>query len=366
MALSVWSLAGRGETSTKVAQPPPIAVGTVRVVSQDVPIYLTAVGMVHAEQSVTVKVRVDGQLDKVLFVEGQDVKAGQLLALIDPQPLQALLAQAQAQQARDEAQLANARIDLARYVELVKENSVSHQTLDTQRALVNQLAATVKTDIAQVNFAKVQLAYTTIRSPLSGRTGARLIDPGNIVHATDTTGLVVINQIDPIMVQFTVPEDYFGAINTAHRVDSKPLAVAAYARTDPSTPLARGGLTLINNQIDSTTGTLLLKARFANPKHALWPGQYVNVQLQAGTRSQALTIPAAAIQRGPNGTYVYKVDVNGVAQPQPVRVDPVQSGTAIIEQGLAAGERVVLDGQYKLKPGSRVAEARAGSAGASK
>jgi len=361
MALSIWSLAGRGETSTKIGQPPPVAVSTVKVARQDVPIYLTAVGTVLAEQSVTVKVRVDGQLDKVLFVEGQDVKAGQLLAQIDPQPLQAQLAQAQAQQARDEAQLANARIDLARYVELVKDNSVSRQTLDTQKALVNQLAATVKTDIAQVNYARVQLAYTSIRSPLSGRTGARLIDPGNIVHAADTTGLVIINQIDPIMVQFTVPEDYFGAINRASRAGGKPLAVAAYARTDPGTPLARGGLTLINNQIDSSTGTLLLKARFANPQHALWPGQYVNVQLQAGTREAALTLPAEAIQRGQNGTYVYKVDLNGVAQPQPVKVGPIQAGTAIVEQGLAAGERVVLDGQYKLKPGSQVAEVTTGA-----
>jgi len=365
VALSVWSLAGRGEGKPAAsAKPPLVAVVTVRVARQDVPLFLGGVGTVLAEQSVIVKVRVDGQLDKVLFVEGQDVKAGQVLAQIDPQALQAQLAQAQAQQARDEAQLVNARIDLKRYSQLLSEDSVSRQTYDTQKALVGQLVAAVKTDAAQVSFARVQLGYTTIRSPLSGRTGARLIDPGNIVHATDSTGLVVINQIAPIMVQFTVPEDSFGAINRASGPGQPPLPVFVYSRTDAATPLGRGVLTLVNNQIDSTTGTLTLKARFANPKHELWPGQYVNVQLRVGTRAQALTVPATAIQRGPDGTYVYKVDGGGVARLQLVRLGPIRDGTAIVEQGLAAGERVVLEGQYKLKPGSSVVEAH--SAGAAR
>ncbi|MDN0084037.1 efflux RND transporter periplasmic adaptor subunit [Crenobacter sp. SG2305] len=365
MALSVWSLAGWGEAKQAAStKPPPAAVVTVRVARQNVPIFLGGVGTVLAERSVTVKVRVDGQLDKVLFVEGQDVKAGQLLAQIDPQALQAQLAQALAQQARDEAQLLNARIDLQRYSQLLSQDSVSRQTYDTQKALVNQLAAAVKSDAAQVSFARVQLGYTTIRSPLSGRTGARLIDPGNIVHATDNTGLVVINQIDPIMVQFTVPEDHFGAINRAISPGLPPLPVFVYSRTDAATPLGRGVLTLVNNQIDSSTGTLTLKARFANPGHELWPGQYVNVRLRVGTRTQALTVPTAAIQRGPDGTYVYKVDADGRARLQLVRLGPVQAGMAIVEQGLAAGERVVLEGQYKLRPGSSVVEARSAGAGA--
>ncbi len=251
---------------------------TTTVQVQDVPIYRSGVGNVVALASVTVKPRIDGQLERVAFVEGQDVKAGQLLAQIDPRTLEAQLAQAQAQKARDEAQLGNARVDLKRYTGLFADDAATQQQLDTQKALVAQLEAAVKTDDAQINFAQVQLGFTRIVAPISGRVGARLVDAGNIVHAADPGGLVVINQIDPITVLFTLPEEAFQDINHALHASAEPLQVIAYPR-DGKEKLGAGKLILLNNQIDTTTGTVQLKGSFANPGHALWPGQYVNVRL---------------------------------------------------------------------------------------
>jgi multidrug efflux system membrane fusion protein len=350
-----WALLHRTEATAapavRAAQGPSISVTTTPVEERDIPLYLSGVGTVTANANVTVKVRVDGQLDKVAFKEGQDVKAGDLLAQIDPRALQAQLLQVQ-------ATLANARLDLQRYTTLRAQDAATQQQLDTQKALVAQLEATVKTDEAAVNYAQVQLSYTTIKAPVSGRVGARLVDPGNIVHSTDTSGLVVINQIDPITVLFTLPEEAVPAINKAQLKHSKPLKVSAYARSSHE-QLAVGALVLLNNQIDTTSGTVQLKARFANPHHSLWPGQYVNVNLQMDEHAPSLTLPAAAIQRNQQGTYVYLIKDDETAVIQPVKVARIQDGIAVISDGLQTAQRVVVDGQYKLKPGSHVVENKA-------
>lgn len=324
----------------------------VRVACEDVPNLLSGVGTVQSLATVTVKARIDGQLERVGYVEGEDVKAGQVLAQLDTRALRAQLEQVQAQKARDEAQLANARLDLDRYARLIKEDAASQQTLDTQRALVAQLQASVQTDEAQIHYAQVQLGYATIAAPLAGRVGARLVDPGNMVHASDAGGLVVINQIDPIGVVFTLPGDTVQAINRARQAGQR-LAVLAYSR-DGDTLLARGKLVLVNNQIDVASGTIQLKARFANPQHVLWPGQYVNARLLLGEHAQALTVPAAVVQRGQSGTYAYAVGADGKAQMRPIEVLQIQDDKAVISKGLQAGETVVRDGQYKIKPGVAV------------
>ncbi|MRW83326.1 efflux RND transporter periplasmic adaptor subunit [Pseudoduganella sp. FT26W] len=345
--------------NARAAAPKPAAaaiqVVTTTAAQQDVPVFLSGVGTVTAYASVTIKTRIDGQLDKLHFVEGQDVKAGQLLAEIDSRALRAQLAQMQATRARDAALLANARADLKRYTNLHADDATTQQTLDTQTALVAQNAATVQSDDAQIQYAQVQLDYTRITAPLSGRIGTRLVDAGNIVHASDTTGLLIINQIDPIAVTFTLPEEDVQRIGAATN-GKQALAVTALSR-DGKTRLAQGELVLMNNQVDTANGTVQLKGKFSNNNHALWPGQYVNVQLQLGTVAQAVTVPEAAIQRGQAGAYVYLIDANNAAAMQPVRLGQIQNGIAIIEQGLQAGQRVVVDGQYKLKPGAHVAEA---------
>ncbi|HVR49789.1 MAG TPA: efflux RND transporter periplasmic adaptor subunit [Pseudorhodoferax sp.] len=346
----------------------PAVVATLATVQQRaMPIYRSGIGTVAATQSVTVKARIDGQLDRIGFTEGQDVKAGQLLAHLDARALQAQLAQAQAARAKDQASLANARADLARYTQLIREDAATQQQLDTQKALVAQLEAAVQTDEAQIGYAQVQLSYATITAPIGGRVGARLVDVGNIVHATDTQGLVVINQIDPITVVFTLPEEAFQDVNRAiHAAAARrqALVVQALPRTGTGV-LGTGKLTLLNNQIDTANGTVQLKGLFPNPEHALWPGQYVNVRLLLGDRADALTIPAPAVQRGQSGTYVYVVEADGkTVQPQPVTVADIQDGVAVIAQGLSAGQQVVVDGQYKLKPGATIRSAKAeGAAG---
>jgi multidrug efflux system membrane fusion protein len=334
----------------------PIVVTTALVQAQDVPVYRGGVGTVSPWATVTVKTRMDGELVRVGFVEGQDVKAGQVLAQLDNRPTLAQLAQAQAQEAKDRAQLANARTDLARYTELIKEDAATRQQVDTQKALVAQLEAAMQTDAAQVQYQKVQLAYTTITAPISGRTGARLVDPGNIVHASDASGLVVINQVDPVGVVFTLPEEAVQDIIRAQRGSRTPLTVTALTR-DGNKVLAQGQLTLLNNQVDTTTGTVQLKGRFPNTGYSLWPGQFVNVRLVLGERDQALTIPQAGVQRSQTGTYVYVVDAQKHALIRPVHVALEQDGIAVVDAGLKAGERVVINGQYKLKPNVLVVEA---------
>jgi multidrug efflux system membrane fusion protein len=369
-AACVWALNRPAQAADKKAEPgaaPPVQATTAPVKQQDVPIYRAGIGTVTAAQTVTVKARIDGQLDQVGFVEGQDVKAGQMLARIDPRTLQAQLAQVQAQKAKDQATLANARVDLTRYTSLLAEQAATQQQVDTQKALVAQLEAAVQTDDAQIKFAQVQLGFTTIAAPISGRVGARLVDPGNIVHAADTNGLVVINQVDPISVVFTLPEEAFQDINralmntsSASSANREPLAVQAYPRNGTDL-LGTGKLVLLNNQIDTASGTVQLKGSFANPTHTLWPGQYVNVRLVLGARKQALTVPAAAVQRSQGGTYVYVVGDDKMVQVQPIEVASIQDGIAVIDKGLSAGQRVVVDGQYKLKPGARIAESARGA-----
>lgn len=373
LALTLAVLAAVGgaqvhsHTSAAGKTPASAQVTSTLVQARDMPIYRSGVGNVTAAQTVTVRTRVDGALESVAFTEGQDVRAGQLLAKIDARALRAQLDEAKAQKARDEAALADARVDLRRYTDLVAKDAAPGQQLDTQAALVRQLEAAVQTDAAQVSYAQVQVAYTTITAPIGGRVGARLVDPGNIVHAADSNGLLVINQIDPITVVFTLPGDAVPEIIAAQRGNHTPLAVEVFAPASDE-PLVSGKLVLMNNQIDTGSGTITLKARFANPAHKLWPGQYVDVRLVLGQRKQALTVPAPAVQRGVQGTYVYVVEASDTVRMQPVDVAQIQGGLAIIAKGLAAGERVVVDGQYKLSPGAAVAEpaAASGPAGGTK
>jgi multidrug efflux system membrane fusion protein len=364
LALLIWGAFKLFGNKDKAAPPPPPVQATMAAAQQkDFAVFIAGTGNVMPNQSVTVKARVDGQLQTLGYKEGQDVKAGQLIAQIDPRPFQAQLAQVVAQKGRDAALLANAKLDLKRFEDLIKEEATSQQQLDTQKALVTQLDATVKTDDAQISFAKTQLDYTTITAPISGRTGLRLVDVGNIVHAADTTGLVVIDQIDPISVVFTLPDAAFQQVNAAMRASSEPLTAVAYARaTDNSNgpPLAKGRLVLVDNHIDTTSGTVQIKATFDNANHVLWPGQYVNVRLFVETRQKAILIPSAGVQRSQNGTYAWILDGEQKAQMQPIQVALIQDGQAVIDKGLAPGQKVVVDGQYKVKPGVKITEAPIG------
>ncbi|HEU4376326.1 MAG TPA: efflux RND transporter periplasmic adaptor subunit [Telluria sp.] len=352
-AIGAWLLLA---ASRKPAPPRPLApvpVLTALAQEGDVPIYLEAIGTVQAFNSVAVRAQVDGALDKITFTEGQDVKAGDVLAQIDARPLRAQLDQALAAHARDAAQLANARVDLRRYTTLVAQDSIATQMLDTQRALVAQLAATVRNDQAQVDFARVQLSHATIVAPIAGRTGVRQIDAGNLVHAADTTGIVTLTQIEPISVLFTLPDEALAAV--LRRSRSGPLAVSAALPHD-STPIAPGVLQLVNNQVDAATGTVLLKATLPNRDHALWPGQFVDVRLLLETRRHAVTVARGAVQRGPEGEFVFVVQADGTVRMRPVRLSASNPGsvTALIDAGLAAGERVVTEGQLRLRSGTRV------------
>ncbi len=354
-ALLAWRLVQRPRVRAALAAPAPVAVpaSVQPAASADVPRVLLGVGTVQARRSVTVRTQVDGRLDSIDFTEGQPVHAGQVLARIDPRALRAQFEQASAAKARDQAQLADARLELRRSRGLVDVGAASRQSLDSQRALVRQLAAAVQADSAQVDYARVQLGYATIRAPIGGLAGARLVDAGNIVHASDPAGLVVINQIDPIDVAFSLPGQAVQAINLARA--RAPLQVLAYA-PGQSRPEASGTLVLVNNQVDAASGTIALKARFPNPRHLLWPGQYVRVRLVLGHWHDAVTVPDSALQRGQSGRYVYVVDAGHRARVRPVVVAQEQDGVAVISRGLKAGERVVVDGQYKLSPGALVRE----------
>jgi membrane fusion protein, multidrug efflux system len=332
---------------------PPIPVVAALAQIGDVTVYLTGLGTVQAYNTVTIHVRVNGTLDKVVFVEGQDVKAGDLLAQIDPRPYQAQLDQVVATKAHDEALLADAKLDLQRYQKLAAESSIATQLRDTQIWLVAQDEATVKNDQAQIDYAAVQLAYTSITSPIAGRTGVRMIDAGNIVQTTDTTGLVVVTQLEPISVLFTLPEDDFDVVN--RQMAAGPLTVAASSRADNKV-LGQGTVLLVNNEINQTTGTIQLKATFPNKDHALWPGQFVDAQLLVETRHNAVTVPAAAVQLGPQGVYAYVVKPDNTVQMVPIKVSSANAGApmALIESGLSAGDNVIVDGQVRLRPGVTV------------
>ncbi len=330
---------------------PEVPVIEGRVQQKDVPIYLDGLGTVQAYNTVTIHVRVDGELKKVAFVEGQDVRAGDLLAQIDPDPYRTALEQAEAKKLQDEAQLANARLDLKRYADLYQQKIATQQTYDTQKALVDQFVATVQTDEAAIDSAKVQLNYTTVVSPLDGRIGIRLIDQGNIVHAADTNGLVVITQLKPISLIFTLPEQTLSQIQK--QGPTTAITVVAVDR-DNSTVLGQGTLAVIDNQIDTSTGQIRLKANFPNDNLRLWPGQFVNARLLLSTRHNGLVVPASVVQRGPDGAYAFVVKDDNTVEVRPVKVAQIEQAEALIDDGLKANERVVVDGQYKLQVGSHV------------
>jgi len=344
----------------------PVPVVTGRARQKDVPIYLDGLGTVQAFNTVTVHTRVDGQLVKVGFTEGQEVKTGDRLAQIDPAPYQAALDQTVAKKAQDAAQLANARVDLQRYADLLKTDSINQQIYDTQKALVDQLEATLKADDAAIASAQVNLDYTDIRSPIDGRTGIRQVDQGNIVHAADAGGLVVLTQLKPISIVFTLPETALSKLQDNQGETN--FTVLAVAR-DNTNVLATGQLAVIDNQIDSTTGTLKLKANFANENLRLWPGQFVNTRLLLDTRESSVVVPASVVQRGPDGAFAFVVagdPANQTVKMRPLKVAQMDGGEALIEDGLKAGEVVVVDGQYKLQDGSSVkAVEPAGGPGAS-
>jgi multidrug efflux system membrane fusion protein len=336
---------GRGAAN---AGPVPVVAGTVA--RKDVPIYLDGLGTVQAFNTVTVHSRVDGQLQKVAFSEGQDVRAGDLLAQIDPAPFKALLAEVQAKKGQDEAQLANARVQLDRDTDLLKQQIIAQQDYDTQKTLTAQLEAAVKADQAAIESAQVQLNYTTIGSPIDGRTGLRQVDPGNIVKATDTNGIVVLTQLRPISIIFTVPEQNLAAIQKQMAQDT--LAVLAVDR-DNRTILSQGKVVVLDNQLDTTTATIRLKATFPNEDLRLWPGQFVNTRLLLMVRKNATVVPASVIQRGAEGPFAFVIKDES-AQVRPVKVAQIESGQALVEEGLQPGEQVVVDGQYKLQNGSKV------------
>jgi membrane fusion protein, multidrug efflux system len=333
----------------------PVSVIPGVVEQKDVPIYLDGLGTVQAFNMVTVRSRVDGQVVKIAFTEGQEVKAGDLLAQIDPAPFQAQLDQNTARKAQDEAQLAIARITLARDKELLDSKILSQQEYDVQKAQVDQLVATVQADQATIDNAKVQLAYATITAPLAGRVGIRQIDQGNLVKANDTIGLVVITQLRPISIVFTLPEQTLPQIQ-AHLQAGEALSVLALDR-DNRTTLGTGKLAVIDNQIDTMTGTIRLKATFPNEDSKLWPGQFVNVRLWLETRKNGLTVPASVVQRGPEGPFAYVLAQEGtnlVAKVRPIKVAQIEQNQALIDEGLTPGEPVVVDGQNKLQAGSKV------------
>jgi multidrug efflux system membrane fusion protein len=326
-----------------------IPVMTDKARRADVPIFLTGLGTVQAFNSVLIKSRVDGQIVKISFEEGKDVHAGDVLIEIDRAPFEAALAQAQANKLKDQAQLDGERQDLGRYTSLAKTGAATTQQLDTTRALVAQTEASIKADQALVDTAQVQLNYSSIRSPIDGRLGTRLVDSGNIVRATDTTGIVTINQIHPIFVSFALPSDSLPQL----RAGSKDGDVTVTALNRDGQKLATGVLAVIDNQINPATGTINYKAKFDNGDDALWPGQFVNLRIQLAIRRNVIAIPVTAVQQGPDGPYAFVVD-DRIVQKRLMKVGALNKTTAIIDDGLQPGEQIVTDGQYRIQAGSKV------------
>jgi membrane fusion protein, multidrug efflux system len=340
----------------QAAGPRPVSVAVAQVQRQDVPVYLSGLGSVTAFNTANIKSRVDGQIMKVNFREGQYVNEGELLIEIDARPFQVQLEQMQAQLFRDQAQLRDARLNLDRYTSLIPSGSISQQQVDTQRALVDQLDGTVRNDQAQVDNAKLQIIYCHITAPFSGRIGLRQVDPGNIVHASDSNPMLILTQLQPIAVIFTLPEDVLPSV--ARRMKQGTLEVDAFSRDD-QTKLATGKLLTIDNQIDPSTGTAKLKAVFDNKDNQLWPNQFVNADLLLETRKNSTVVPTAAIQRGPQGTFVYAVNADKTVQDRAVTVSLTQGNTTVVTSGLNPGDVVVTDGQDKLQRGSQI-EPRSG------
>jgi membrane fusion protein, multidrug efflux system len=329
----------------------PVRVRIARVRAEDVPIYLTGIGTVQAYNTINVTTRVDGQITQILFQEGQDVKPGDTLAIIDPRPYQALFEQQQATLLKDQALLNGASADLQRYQALEKTTAISQQQVDDQRYLVEQYRAQVKLDEAQVSYAKTQVEYTTIRSPIEGRTGIRQVDQGNIVYAALNTTIVVVTQLRPISVIFTLPaKDVAQAHLTPGQAHTPVIAYAA----DDKTQLDRGTVDLVDNQIDPTTGTIKLKASFPNEGLHLWPGDFINGKVIVEMRQQGLTVPPTALRHGPRGDFVWIVRDDNTVQAQGVRVRQTADGRVLLEQNVKQGQRVVTDGHFLLENGKQV------------
>jgi multidrug efflux system membrane fusion protein len=329
---------------------PAIPVVTDKSRRADVPIYLTGLGTVQAFNSVLIRSRVDGQIVKIRFEEGSDIHAADVLIEIDQAPFEAALAQAKANELKDQAQLNNVRRDLGRYTSLAKTGAGSTQQLDTTQALVEQLEATIKADQALVDTAQVQLNYTRIRSPIDGRVGTRLVDLGNIVRASDATGIVTINQIHPIFVSFALPADSLPQL----RAGSKTGDVTVTALDREGRTLATGVLAVIDNQINPATGAINYKAKFDNADDDLWPGQFVNLRVQLATRRNVIAVPVTAVQQGPDGSYAFVVGDDRTVQKRVLKVGARNKTTAIIDDGLQPGEQIVTDGQYRIQAGSKV------------
>jgi multidrug efflux system membrane fusion protein len=340
----------RAEAAQKAtSHKPAIPVSISDVEKADFPVYLTGLGTVQAFNTVVVRTRVDGQIDKIAFQEGQTVAKGDLLAEIDPRPFQATLDQAKAKKVQDEANLANANLDLQRYTRLGE--FATRQQTDTQRSTVAQLTAQIAADDAAISNAQTQFDYTQVKSPISGVVGLRQVDVGNIVNATTQTGIVTVTQVEPITVIFTAPEDQLPYISEAQKV--APLKAIAIT-TDGKKPLAQGKLAVINNQVDTTSGTIRLKAVFDNKDHALWPGQSVSTRLLVRTLKDATVVPDDAVQHGTNGLYAYAVGADNKAELRKVKVSQSIDGRTVVDEGLKPGERVITGGQFKVQPGSLV------------
>lgn len=338
---------------TKPTHAPTVPVRVIQVVQRDVPRYVSAIGAVLSLHSVMIRPQIDGILTQLLVKEGQSVKAGDLLATLDDRSIQASLDQANAQLGQNQAQLRVAQIDLKRYQLLSVDNGISKQTLDQQQALVNQLKATARGNQAAIAAAKVQLSYTHIHSPVTGRVGIRAVDPGNFLRVSDAQGLFSVTQIDPIAVEFSLPQQQLPTLHDLLEAKTPALVKAFIGDSEHSiTPLGEGRLSLIDNQVSATTGTIKVKAQFDNPQHTLWPGQLVNVELQTGVEQNALVVPPSVVQRGLDNYFVYRVKGDGV-ESVPVRMVYQDTELNIIS-GVNGGDTLVSDGQSRLKPGSRI------------
>jgi membrane fusion protein, multidrug efflux system len=349
-----WHQSDAEPNKEEAATPPPttpVVAGTVK--SGPVPIYLRGVGTVIAFNNVVVRSQITGPLTKIDFEQGQTVHKGDLLAEIDPRPYQAQLDQALANRDRDQALVDNAKTNLGRYEPLEAKGFATGQLVDTQKATVSQLEATVKGDDAVIENARVNLSYTKLTAPIEGVTGIRQIDEGNIIHPTDANGLVYVTQIQPISLIFTLPETTF--VEIQQEMAKGPVKVFAYSQDD-KTQLDEGQLLVIDNQINQTTGTIRLRATFPNAKRLLWPGELVNVRLLLRTEPEGLTIAAGAVQQGPNGSYVYVIGSDQSVELRPIQVAQISGGQALIDSGLKANENVVVDGQYRLQPGTKIRE----------
>src|SRR6266480_799057 len=335
------------------APPPPAPIVAGTVAQHDVPIYLTGVGTVIAYNTDIVRAQIQGQIISINFTEGQTVHAGDLLAQIDPRPYQALIEQYTGNLERDQAQLKNAEANLTRYTNLGDKGWATPQLIETQQAQVGELQAAIKTDQALIDGAKVQLSYTRLTSPIDGVVGIRQIDVGNIISPSSTNGLVVVTQLHPISLIFTLPETSLPQIQQQQQKTKTPLAVLAYSQ-DNTIKLDEGTLGLVSNQIIQTTGSIQLKANFPNKANKLWPGELVNARLLVDTRHNGLTVPASVVQQGSKGPYAYVVNPDSTVSIRPIKVAQIADGQALIDSGLKPNEQVVVDGQYKLQPGTRV------------